>query len=422
MNTRRDFLVQTAAAGIAAVASSAAIQAEVPADQADGSHVNPREGSGDKVLRLAVVGTGELSDRFLIRGSGSQRARFVAASAQKPEKCSPQCGIDAWFDDYRKMYDTIKPDAVVVAKPNGIEPTLAAFQRGIPVLTDKPMATTWRECQTLVATAEKHRLTYLCLPFNGDPTMRAALEYLNEDFLGAFVGAEAQSFIPGVARGGWYYDRKSGGGSVFNSLIYSVSRLVDMLGPAHRVTGFVNTLIPHRILGEGYIVHEGPPARDARNQRTVDSKADDNVSLIIEWPSGQQAVVRNIWGTSLILDDHTIIYGRHGTLWLSGDDLVLHSPERAIPNAEAVTWTGHKDCYRVPAKDSEGIDLIEHFVDCILGLSQPICSGRQRLHVHEILFKGFEAQRTGRAQTLETTFEPQHRLDPAFLDTRTGYI
>lgn len=421
MSTRRDFLAQTAAAGITAVAS-AAIRAEATADHADPSQVAPRKGSVDRVLRLAIVGTGELSDRFLIYGSDSQRARFVAASAQKPDKCSPQCGIDAWFDDYRQMYDTIKPDAVVVAKPNPIEPTLAAFQRGIPVLTDKPMATTWKECETLVATAERSRLTYLCLPFSGGPMMRAALEYLNEDILGTFVGAESQSFIPGVAKGGWYYDREKGGGSVFNSLIYSVCRLVDMLGPAHRVTGFVNTLIPHRILGDGRVVHEGPPPRDARNHRTIDSKADDNVSLVIEWPSGQQAVVRNIWGTSLILGDDAIIYGRHGTLWLSGDDLVLHSPERPIANGEPVTWNGHKDCYRIPVDQSQGDGLMDHFVDCILGLAQPICSAQQRLHVHEILFKGFEAQRTGRTQTLETTFVPAHPLDPKFLDTRSGYI
>ena len=416
MSTRREFLRRTAAAGAVVAASSIR---SIDADAAGTEMLQ------SKVLRLAIVGTGELSERYLTQGTVSQRARFVAACSQPQEstkKLAIQNGIDAWFDDYHKMYDTVKPDAIIVATPIDVEPMLAAFERGIHVLCDKPMARTWEECRTVVETAERNRVTYLCQPFTADPTLRAALDYLNEDMLGTFVGAEAQSFIPGVARGGWYYDRKLGGGATFNSLVYSVSRLIDMLGPARRVAGFVNTLIPHRILGDGYIVHEAPPPRDAHNHRTVESAADDNVSLVLEWPSGQQAVVRSMWATSLILGGDTVIYGRHGTLWLSGENLVLHSPERAIADAEPVTWNGHKDCYRVPVKVSETDVRIEHFVDCILGLSQPVCGGRQRLHAHEILFKGFETQRTGRTQTLETTFVLQHRLDPAFLDTRSHYI
>src|ERR1051325_10964976 len=66
--------------------------------------------------------------------------------------------------------------------------------------------------------------------------------------------------------------------------------------------------------------------------------------------------------------------------------------------------------------------LINHFVDCILGLAKPTCGGRQQLHVHEILFKGYEAAGTGRAQDLETTFTPWHQISPAFLDTRSRPI
>jgi len=131
-----------------------------------------------------------------------------------------------------------------------------------------------------------------------------------------------------------------------------------------------------------------------------------------------------MWASSAIFGDlyDALIYGRRGTLWLSGNDLVIHSPEKAIPNGEPVTWRGTPSCYRIPVKQPENEGLVEHFVDCILGLREPTCSARQRLHVHEILFKGFEAQRTGQTQTLTTTFTPWHPINPAFLDTQSHFI
>lgn len=38
----------------------------------------------------------------------------------------------------------------------------------------------------------------------------------------------------------------------------------------------------------------------------------------------------------------------------TGADLVLHSPERALPGATAVTWHGYANCYRVPVQLPRG--------------------------------------------------------------------
>lgn len=417
MKTRREFLARTAAT---ILTSASAIQIA----QAKKNHTASEK--KDKPLRLAIVGTGQISTRYLTQGALSQRAHFVATCARTLEGAKQRAveyKIDAWFDDYRKMYDRVKPDGVVIATPNTIhvDPTLAAFERGIHVLCEKPMATTWEECQTMVAAAERGHLTFLCMPFDGDATFRTAVKYVNEDVLGVFTGAEAQNFIPGVARNDWYYDDKQGGGAVFNSLVYSVSRLIDLLGPAKMVTGFVNTLIPHRILGEGKVIHQDPPPRDPQSARTVEPTTDDNVSLLIEWASGQQALVRSMWATSAPFDN-VAIYGRRGILWFADSDLVIHSPDRPIADAEPVTWNGLKSCYRISVKIPENEGLIEHFADCILGVSAPVCGGQARLHVHEILFKGMEASRSGRTQTLETTFTPWHPINPAFLDTRSDFV
>jgi hypothetical protein len=42
--------------------------------------------------------------------------------------------------------------------------------------------------------------------------------------------------------------------------------------------------------------------------------------------------------------------------------------------------------------------------------------------VHEILFKAYEAADSATALELETGFEPWHRVDPGFFETREEFI
>ncbi|MBI4166689.1 MAG: Gfo/Idh/MocA family oxidoreductase [Acidobacteria bacterium] len=427
MSTRRAFLKQTAAASVAAAtsvqgartaANTAAAQRRVKA------HRGPRTGS---VVQLAIVGVGDISPRYLKQAAASQRARFVATCAHHLESAKARAleyGIGAWYDDYTAMYDAIAPDGVVIATPNSLHaaPAIAAFERGIHVLCEKPMATTWEDCRAMVAAAQRSGAVFLALPYDATPPFLAALDLLNEATLGVFTGAEAQLLIPGTGRDNWYYDRSVVGGVMLDTMVYPVSRLIGLMGPARRVTGFVNTLIPHRIVG-GNTVDLVPPLLGGKS-KVVKSNVDDNVSLVVEWSGGQQALVRALWGTSFVRND-SAIYGRHGTLWLSGNDVVIHSPERAMPGAKPVTRESYKGCYRLPVKALEDIrdeGLVGHFVDCIEGLRQPTCGGQQQLHVHEILFKGYEAARSGRAQELETSFTPWHRIDPSFHDPRSRPI
>jgi hypothetical protein len=169
----------------------------------------------------------------------------------------------------------------------------------------------------------------------------------------------------------------------------------------------VNTLIPKRVVGDG---------------KRVDSDVDDNVTLIVDWAGGQQAVVRTLWGTSFVRNDSTV-YGRNGTLWLSGNQVVLHSPGKAVDGAEPVQWQGFSDCYRVTIRpETPNESIVDHFVHSIQSGTQPKNNGRLQLHVHEILFKAYDSARTGHVQDLETTFEPWHSVDPAFYETRDTYI
>jgi len=365
------------------------------------------------MVRLAMVGCGQISERFFKQAAAREDTCFVATCArhlESAERKAREHGVERWYDDWERMYDELKPDGVVVTTPHSVHaaPAVAALRRGIHVLDEKPMATSLEDCRTMVRAAEESGALLMCLPFDHSPAFLTALEYLNERHLGKLTGAESVLLIPGPPRDNWYYDRSiAHGGAMLDCLVYPMSRLVSFLGPARRVAAMVNTLLPKRIVGEG---------------KRVDSDVDDNVTLLVEWKDGQQAVVRTLWGTSFSRND-TAIYGRKGTLWLSGGQVVLHSPHAPVEGAEAVEWQGFKDCYRVPVSPgTPNESLIGHFVESIRTGTQPKNNGRLQLHVHEILFRGYEAAATGQTQELETTFEPWHAVDPGFYDTRDGYV
>lgn len=407
MKTRRDFLLQTAGVGIVTAAAGQGALA----DQANPPERNAptrirKSTRPDSALNLAIVGTGKISARYLGQAGPGKRARFIATCAKHLESAKARAleyGIKSWFDDYEKMYDTVSPDGVVVATPNSLHagPTIAALERGIPVLCEKPMATTWVDCVAMVAAAQRTGTVFLNLPYDTTASFLATLANLNEATLGKFTGAEAQLLMPGVPWDNWYYQESISGGAI-ESLVYPVSRLINLLGPAKRVTGMANNLIPKRIIGQG---------------KTIPSDVDDNITLIVEWRTGQQAVLRSMWETPMFRDD-SAIYGRHGALWFSEQEVVVHSPDRPIAGIAKTTWRGFTDCYSIPfIPFSE--DLVDHFVDCIKGLRKPTCGAQQQLHVNEILLKGIEAARTGQVRDLETTFTPWHSIDPAFYDTRS---
>lgn len=365
------------------------------------------------MLRLAMIGCGQISERFFKQSEARTDTRFVATCARRLESAERKArehGIDRWYDDYERLFDEVKPDGVVVTTPHSLhaQPAIAALKRGIHVLDEKPMATSLEDCRAMVDAADRRGALLMCLPYDLTPPFLTALNYLNEATLGKFTGAEAVLLIPGPPRDNWYYDRSvAHGGAVLDCLVYPVSRLISALGPARRVTGMVNTLIPHRVVGDG---------------KRVESDVDDNVTLLIEWENGQQAVARTLWGTSFSRND-TAIYGRRGTLWISGSQVVLHSPHAPVPGGEPVEWQGFKDCYRVsPTPGTPNESILDHFVQSIRTGTQPKPSGKLQLHVHEILFKGYQSTSTRRAQELETTFQPWHTIDPAFYNTRDGYI
>lgn len=112
-------------------------------------------------LRVGIIGIGMYAAYNHVpqlRATG--RAEVVACARRNAARLTmaqEALQIEQGYTDWRRLVDEVALDAVVVSTPHHahVEPTLAALERGLHVLVDKPMALTSREAWAMVAAAER---------------------------------------------------------------------------------------------------------------------------------------------------------------------------------------------------------------------------------------------------------------------------
>jgi len=365
-------------------------------------------------IRLGMIGCGQISTRFFDQAAKLEGIRFVATCAAHEESARAKAterGCAHWYTDYNQLLADAEVDAVVITTPHQLHARMAAaaVRAGKHVLVEKPMATRWTEARELVAAAEEAGKVLMALPFVHYPSLTTALDYAREEYIGKITGAEAELNIPGPPRSNWYYSAEAEGGAMLDTIVYPLGRVAALMGPAKRVTAFVNRLIPHRLTGDG---------------GHVNSEVDDNVTILLEYATGQQAVVRSLWAQSFA-QNGTVLHGRHGAIFLGrfGQELVVKSDLKPVPGARPIEYLGLTNCYvpDIPKLPVEQ-DLVGHFVDCIRTGKTPRPSAAIGLHIAEQQQMAYESAKSGRAIDLTTSFGVWWDREPEIMRLDTGWL
>jgi predicted dehydrogenase len=368
-------------------------------------------------LRLGMIGCGQISARFFnqaeqlsARGWG---VRFVATCAAHEESARAKAqerGAARWYVDYRRLLDDREVDGVVVTTPHPLHAGMAAdaLAAGKHVLVEKPMVTSWEQALRLREAAQASRATLMALPYVDSPPFLAALRYAREGYVGKITGVEAELSFPGPPRSNWYYSAEAEGGAMLDTMVYPLARVAALMGPAARVTALVNRLIPRRVTGDGGRVEPG---------------VDDQVSILLEYATGQQAQIDSIW-TRSYMQNGTVLHGRHGALFLGrhGQPLVVKSDLERPPDGQPIDYLGIPNCYTVPIPegDVEG-DIVAHFVRAVRGQAQLHCGVDVGMHIAEQQMMAYESARSRRTVELTTSFELWWPREPAIMDLSGGW-
>ncbi|RYY47313.1 MAG: Gfo/Idh/MocA family oxidoreductase [Sphingomonadales bacterium] len=206
----------------------------------------PRPGlPDDKKLGFALVGLGKLAQGQLIPGlKNSRGCKLVAVVTGDPAKgariaAENGLGADAVYsyENYDRIANDPRIDVVYIVLPNAMhaEYTIRAFKAGKHVLCEKPLATTVKDCEAMIAAAKqagKQLMTaYRCHyePHNLEAMRRLRSgKYGKPRLVVTEMGRQSTLSDPSDA---WRLDMKmSGGGALADMGVYGINGARYLLG------------------------------------------------------------------------------------------------------------------------------------------------------------------------------------------------
>ena len=114
-------------------------------------------------LKAAVIGSGFIGAAHveaLKRVPGVDVAALV--DIMEPQRKAAEADVPNGFADYREMIETVKPDCIHICTPNHTHKEIAvyAFEHGVNVICEKPMARNAWEAKEMLKAAEKSGLVH----------------------------------------------------------------------------------------------------------------------------------------------------------------------------------------------------------------------------------------------------------------------
>lgn len=191
-------------------------------------------------VRIALIGAGGIGKRHLAALVGNPR--YVVAAIADPSPAAALLAKEsgyAYFDDFNRMLDEVKPDGAVVATPNQqhVVVGLACIARGIPILMEKPVADSIKEARQLCDAGDKAGVPILTGHHRRhSPIMKRAAQAVSE---GAVGRVTAISAIWMCRKSDDYYTltwrKEPGGGPVLINSIHDIDCLRLLCGDIESV-------------------------------------------------------------------------------------------------------------------------------------------------------------------------------------------
>jgi predicted dehydrogenase len=342
------------------------------------------------------------------------------------------------------MLDGAELDAVwILTTPGTHVPfVLAAVQRGIHVLIQKPMALSLEDATKITDAVRSHDVKCLVEPSNMTllhPAWREVRQLIDSGVLGTpywfsaieTAGTTYTNMLGGNPYGAKAFFAADSGGMLFD-YSYTPSKIVTLLGDCKSVTGTATISVRDRMIvpDHGYtefIVNAADPMNcnywehvlDMERTEHVEMEAPDNVFSTYELDSGWigtfhigrpfHPVLPGTEGSDFM------VFGEAGNLITGGGHFasVISRHSELLPSVNESGW------YHVPApsnpdpraggwpRPSRVFDYYaessRHLVDCIVGDTDPIPNVEWGRHITEMMYGALESARTGRRYEMTTT-------------------
>jgi predicted dehydrogenase len=344
-------------------------------------------------IRIAVAGAGLIGQAHIkvLGGSPSCMLSAIVDPSFAAIEVAAKAGVPI-YKTIDELLLTSRPDGLILATPNQlhISQALQCMEANLPILLEKPIATTVAEGEKIVANvAAKNAKVLIGHHRAHSPIMAKAKEVIDSGKLGklvAFMGSAA-FFKPDHYFTDAPWRKELGAGPILINMIHEVHNLRMLCGDIVAVQAF------------GSHVIRGFPVEDtvAINLRFANGALgtfmlSDTAASARSW---EQTSQENKSYASYDDEDCYVITGTNGSLSVPTMRL------KSYPRPEDRSWWKAFDASVVSMVREDPLKLqIEHFAEVIRGEAQPLVSavdGLQNLRVTEAIF---ESTKTGQVVEL----------------------
>ena len=327
-------------------------------------------------VRFGIVGMGNMGRYHadaLLAGRVA-RAELAAVCSTSPGKLQKYQPLPI-FDDVTKLIESRAVDALLIATPHPQHPAqaIAAFEAGLHVMVEKPIASHKADAERLIAAAARHPRQVFGAMFQlrTEPRYAKLRKLIQEGELGPIVRINwiitdwyrTEAYY---ASGGWRATWKGeGGGVLLNQCLHQLDTLQWLVGMPARIRGFCQ-------LG-----------------RYHDIDVEDNVTIYLEWADGATGVFVSSTGESpgtnrfeicgtrgrVVLENQRLTFTRNDA------DMIEFSRKAATGFAKPDLW--HVEIPFENAKEPHSI-LLQNFTDAILDGGPLLVPGAEGIHSVEL--------------------------------------
>lgn len=352
-----------------------------------------------KTYKLGVVGTGgifrgahvpgwvALPDVEIFALADISEAALKACADELRAKHGIEVPAERQYTDYRKMFrdaaaGKLPLDLVDVCTPNcyHMDPVVQAFKAGAHVIVEKPMATSAREAEKMIAAAEEAgKMLMIAQSFRFTPEALLMKDIMDSGAVGRPYFAEAVMLRPrGVPAWGLFIDKKaSAGGPVYDLAVHILDLTFHLLGFPQPLAVSAGTFL--EISNKPSVMKHDP------KRYTV---PEDFAVATIRLEGGIVVDLKTSWALNIPGHESQVrVCGDKGGLQLNPVTLV-HEEFGALMNS-----TVQVNPYAGIASHSEEI---RRFVQAIReGLPSPV-PGEQALKTQKVLDAIYKSGETGR--------------------------
>lgn len=335
-------------------------------------------------VRIAVIGAGGMGRNHIRFVQDEPEAELVAiADAFEGAKATADAAGVPFFTDSSVMMDQVKPDAVIIATPNGLHLPIAreAVRRHIPALVEKPISDDLADAERFAAEAEKAGVPVLVGQHRRhNPFVRKAKEIIDAGALGQLT---VSSFHYMIYKNDEYFDvewrRKKGAGPILVNLVHDVDLMRYLLGEPTAIQGMQSSAARHFETEDSAVVN----VRFANG-----ALASMTISDATAAPYNWEATSREDPQYRPYDTDAILIGGTKGSL--------------SLPRLHLTTYDGASSWHKPLKTDVPAVDYaqphrmqLKHFVRVVRGEEEPLVTPADNVKTLRVLGAVKQAAETG---------------------------